>query len=104
MNPSVNTLRARIIENPWRAVGGAALLGALLAVQQPRLPRARFARTVLAAVGAFAVRAAGNHAARRLLHTAQAWASGEPPIVKQEAPIHEVLAFISQMLRPSPLN
>jgi hypothetical protein len=66
-------LRARVVEHPWQAVGGAFLLGAHAASLQPRLPRNRIARAVLAMVGGIALRASRVAATSALLGGAREW-------------------------------
>jgi len=64
---SLETLRARVVARPWQLVGGAALLGAWLGLDQPRVPHNRVARAAFALVGAIALRAVRDVALREVL-------------------------------------
>jgi hypothetical protein len=70
---SIDALRARITADPWRALAAAFALGAYAGAIQPRLPRTRIARDALALVGALALRAGRDVAARALLASARRW-------------------------------
>ena len=60
-------LEARVEENPWRAVGGAFLLGAWVGAHPPRAPRNRWVRAAFAMIGSIAVRGIREIALRELI-------------------------------------
>jgi hypothetical protein len=57
MRPSpIASLEARVGEHPWQTLGSAFLLGAWVALDPPRAPRNRLARTAFAMIGSVALR------------------------------------------------
>ncbi len=91
-------LRAQIEAHPWELVGTAALLGAWLGFEPPRIKlreqatwgeRAR--GVLLSAVGALALRAIREAALRQVVGVAKRWwdesAGAPPPGVDHPAPV-----------------
>ena len=83
-------LRARVEEHPWELVGAAALLGAWLGFAPPRVKlteaktlRGRIADSMLAAIGAIAVRLVREAALHEVGEVAKQWwqdaSRGKPP-------------------------
>jgi len=54
--PTIASFEARVVEHPWRTLGGAFLLGAWVGLDPPRVPRNRFARSAFAMIGSVALR------------------------------------------------
>ena len=53
---AVASLGTRVVEQPWRMLGGAFLLGAWVGFDPPRAPRNSWARAAFAMVGSLALR------------------------------------------------
>lgn len=83
----LDELRARIAGQPWLAVGAAALFGALLGFEPPRVrSRSKIGDAVLAVIGAVAVRLARDAAFRQLGELAKRWweeSDVRPPDVRR---------------------
>jgi len=70
----IDELRHRIAAQPLLAVGAAALLGALLGIEPPRVrSKSKIGDAVLAAIGAVALRLAREAAFRQLGELAKRW-------------------------------
>lgn len=70
------SLRTRVVEKPWQAIGGAFLIGAWAALELPHLPRNRVARAAFAMIGAVTLRAARGLVLAELVAVARrSWAT-----------------------------
>lgn len=61
------TLEANIAAHPWRTVGGALLLGALVGLDPPHVPRGQITRAVFAMIGSMTIRVIREVALRGLV-------------------------------------
>ena len=68
-------LRGKVAEDPWRAVGLAALAGLWLGYAPPTFPRTRskIAEVALATIGAIALRLVREAAFRQVAEVAKQW-------------------------------
>ena len=54
--PAPASLGSRVLDQPWRMLGGAFLLGAWVGFDPPRAPRNSWARAAFAMIGSLALR------------------------------------------------